>query len=398
MTTRRASDEALEDVKAHRLPGGVDRGQRRPLDRRQLRAGGDARSATGRRSRRSDRDRGAPRSRSPTAASRRASPRRATRRTGTATGARWRRSSRRRRRSGCADRARHWTEHALDQVVETGEIEFVHDLSTVVPARGHARVARLPARRSGSGSPTPSTASPRTRPARRSTTRRRRRTSRCCARIEEELHDRIVSPRDDALTAIAHHEVDGERLPEDIAQSIAFLTTVGGIDTTTALAGGALLHLSAVPRRPAAADRRARRCSRSPPRSSSASIRRRAPTSASSPPTPSSVASQMKPGDEVLLSEVAAGRDESEFPDADTFVDRPQPEPARVVRRRHPPLPGLAPRAHHVLGDDLGGARAHARLPHRPRRRSIDYPDWAMVGGWQRMPGDVHADHTLRSR
>ena len=28
----------------------------------------------------------------------------------------------------------------------------------------------------------------------------------------------------------------------------------------------------------------------------------------------------MKQGDEVLLSEVAAGRDESEFPDADTFV------------------------------------------------------------------------------
>ena len=67
------------------------------------------------------------------------------------------------------------------------------------------------------------------------------------ARIEEELHDRIVSPRDDALTAIAHHEVDGERLSEDAAQSIAFLTTVGGIDTTTALAGGALLHLSAFP-------------------------------------------------------------------------------------------------------------------------------------------------------
>ena len=71
------------------------------------------------------------------------------------------------------------------------------------------------------------------------------------ARINEELRDRIASPRDDALTAIAHHEVDGERLPEDIAQSIAFLTTVGGIDTTTALAGGALLHLSQFP-----ADRR----------------------------------------------------------------------------------------------------------------------------------------------
>ena len=110
------------------------------------------------------------------------------------------------------------------------------------------------------------------------------------ARIEEELHDRIASPRDDALTAIAHHEVDGERLPEDIAQSITFLTTVGGIDTTTSLAGGALLAPLGVPGRPATTDRRARRCCPWQPRSSCASIRRRVPTSASSRPTPSSVA------------------------------------------------------------------------------------------------------------
>ena len=69
------------------------------------------------------------------------------------------------------------------------------------------------------------------------------------ARIAEELRDRIASPRDDALTAIAHHEVDGVRLPEEIAQSITFLTTVGGIDTTTSLTGAALLHLVAAPGR-----------------------------------------------------------------------------------------------------------------------------------------------------
>ena len=67
------------------------------------------------------------------------------------------------------------------------------------------------------------------------------------SRIAEELRDRIASPRDDALTAIAHHEIDGVRLPEDIAQSITFLTTVGGIDTTTSLTGAALLHLAQHP-------------------------------------------------------------------------------------------------------------------------------------------------------
>ena len=131
-------------------------------------------------------------------------------------------------------------------MVETGEIEFVHDLTTVVPASvtlewlGYPQdewqwfsdtfhgISAYPA-----GSPEHHEASKAYKPV--------------LARIEEELHDRIASPRDDALTAIAHHEVDGERLPEDIAQSIAFLTTVGGIDTTTALAGGALLHLSQFP-------------------------------------------------------------------------------------------------------------------------------------------------------
>ena len=121
-------------MRAHRVPGRVDRGQRRPLDRRQLRAGGGGVPRLGDLLVGAAATPAAPRSRSPTAASRRASPRRATRRTGTATGARSRRSSRRRPPSGCADRARHWTQHYLDQVVESGEIEFVHDLTCPVPA------------------------------------------------------------------------------------------------------------------------------------------------------------------------------------------------------------------------------------------------------------------------
>ena len=44
------------------------------------------------------------------------------------------RSSRRRRRSGCAAGRGTGPQHALDQVVERGEIEFVHDLTCPVPA------------------------------------------------------------------------------------------------------------------------------------------------------------------------------------------------------------------------------------------------------------------------
>ena len=49
------------------------------------------------------------------------------------------------------------------------------------------------------------------------------------------------------MSAITHHEIDGERIPREIAESIVFMTVGGGVDTTTALIGAALLHLSQVP-------------------------------------------------------------------------------------------------------------------------------------------------------
>ena len=41
--------------------------------------------------------------------------------------------------------------------------------------------------------------------------------------------------------------MNGERITEEVAQSIAFLTVTGGIDTTTSFTGGALLHLTEHP-------------------------------------------------------------------------------------------------------------------------------------------------------
>ena len=280
-------------------------------------------------------------------------------------------------------RAKHWAAYALDQVVETGEIEFVHDLTTVVPARvtlewlGYPEeewqwfadtfhgISAYPA-----GSPEHHEASQAYGPV--------------LARIKEELHDRIVSPRDDALTAIAHHEVDGERLSEDAAQSIAFLTTVGGIDTTTALAGGALLHLSQVPGRSAAVDRRplvAPARHRGVPALLSAARAHKRVVAVDT----EFGGVTMKQGDEVLLSEVAAGRDESEFPDADTFVvDR---NPNRHV--------SFGVGIHRCPGSHLARITFSEmitavldRMPdfHIDPDGVVDYPDWAMVGGWQRMP------------
>ena len=93
----------------------------------------------------------------------------------------------------------------------------------------------------------------------------------------------------------------------------------------------------------------------------------------------------MREGDEVLLSEVAAGRDAAEFPDADTFViDR---NPNRHV--------SFGVGIHRCPGSHLAritfSEMISAVLQRMPDYeiapdQVVDYPDWAMVGGWQRMP------------
>ena len=280
-------------------------------------------------------------------------------------------------------RARFWTKHYLDQVVARGECDFVHDLTCPVPAAvtlewlGYPRedwqmfsdafhgVSAYPA-----GSPEHRKASEAYGPV--------------LSRIAEELRDRIASPRDDALTAIAHHEVDGERLPEDIAQSITFLTTVGGIDTTTSLTGAALLHLAQHP-----ADRR--RLIDEPdllPMATEEFLRFYPPARAHKRIVAADTefgGVQMKQGEAVLLSEVAAGRDDAEFPDADQFViDR---NPNRHV--------SFGVGIHRCPGSHLArivfSETITAVLERMPDYeialdRVEEYPDWAMVGGWSRIP------------
>ena len=205
------------------------------------------------------------------------------------------------------------------------------------------------------------------------------------------MRDRIASPRDDALTAIAHHEIDGVRLSEETALSIAFLTTAGGVDTTTSLTGAALLHLSQHP-----ADRE--RLLNEPdllPLATEEFLRYYPPARAHARIVAVDTVFEgveMKQGDRVLLSEAAAGRDESAFENADEFViDR---NPNRHV--------SFGVGIHRCPGSHLAriefSEMITAVLERMPDYEIAldgveEYPDWAMVGGWRRMPATFTPNH-----
>jgi cytochrome P450 len=203
-------------------------------------------------------------------------------------------------------------------------------------------------------------------------------------RIRDEIALREQSPRDDAMSAITHHEIDGERIPRETAESIVFMTVAGGVDTTTALIGAALLHLSQVP-----ADKQ--RLLDDPDLLALATeefLRYYPPARTHARTVTEDFEFEgcpMRKGDRVLLSEVSSGRDQSAFLDADTFLLDRNPN-------RHLSF-GVG--LHRCVGSHLARiefaevlAQVLQRLPdfEIDVDAVVEYPNWAMVGGWARLP------------
>ena len=119
-----------------------------------------------------------------------------------------------------------------------------------------------------------------------------------------------------------YQEIDGERIPRDVAEALIFMVIGGGVDTTTALTSAALLHLHQFP------DDRARLL-HEPDLLDSATeeFLRVYPPARTHARTATEdfefVGCPIRKGDRVLLSEVSAGHDGRAFPDADQFqIDR----------------------------------------------------------------------------
>lgn len=280
-------------------------------------------------------------------------------------------------------RAEYWTARCIDQFIEAGACEFTHDLS--VPLPGAVTLEWL-------GFPQDdwrmiTDAFHDVAAYSRGTSEHRAAQAEFAnvmVRIREEVERRERSPRDDAMSAITHHEIDGERLPRETAESIVFMTVGGGVDTTTALIGAALLHLSQAP-----ADKRRLLDEPGLLVTATEEFLRVYPPARTHARTVTEdfefEGCPMRKGDRVLLSEVSAGRDERAFPSADRFVIDRNPN-------RHLSF-GVG--IHRCVGSHLARiefaeviTQVLARLPdfEIDVDSVVEYPNWASIGGWAELP------------
>jgi cytochrome P450 len=280
-------------------------------------------------------------------------------------------------------RARHWTTHFIDAFVETGACEFTHQLSVPVPGAVTLEWLGFPQSDWAmiAGAFHDVAAFSRGTPEHRNA---QMAFGMVMTRIREEIAARELEPRDDAMTAIAYHEIDGARIPREVAESIVFMTVGGGVDTTTALIGAALLHLTQFPD-----DRR--RLLEEPDLLVTATeeFLRFYPPARTHARTVSEdvefAGCAMRKGDRVLLSEISSGRDEAAFPAAERFVIDRNPN-------RHLSF-GVG--IHRCVGSHLARIEfaevltaVLTRLPdfEIDEDAVVEYPNWASIGGWAKLP------------
>jgi cytochrome P450 len=203
-------------------------------------------------------------------------------------------------------------------------------------------------------------------------------------RVHEEVEDRRRSPREDGLSFIVTHQIEGGPIDDRDAEGLAFMAIAGGVDTTTALTASALVHLSRFPQhrqvlidRPELIDSATEEFLRLYPP---------ARTHARTVVTDVEMgAARLRSGDRVLLSEAAACRDPQAFDGPDEFVvDR--------FPNRHIAF-GVG--MHRCPGSHLARAEFKETLRQLLVRMPdlvvdldgvVEYPNWAVIGGWAKIP------------
>jgi len=280
-------------------------------------------------------------------------------------------------------RARHWASHCLDAAMESGRCELVTEFAFPVPAAVALEWLGFPSSDWEMMSHAfhdplahPRGSSEQARAGKAFLT--------VMGRVRDEIAARTVRPRDDGMTSILHSDVEGQPVSTELAEALVFMTIGGGVDTTSALASAALLHLHRQP------DDRARLLEdRTLLESATEEFLRLYPPARTHARTVTGDIEfggcPMRAGDRVLLSETSAGRDPLAFDDPDRFViDRfPNRHLAFGAGIHRCPGSHLARIVFTEMLDEL--------LDRIPDYRIVDeevveYPNWASIGGWAKLP------------
>ncbi len=280
-------------------------------------------------------------------------------------------------------RIEHWVTHYIDQFIESGHCEMAHDIACPVPAAVILEHLGFPEHEWPriSGAFHGIGAFPRGSPEFAGAVADM---GWVVSRVSQEVALRRESPRDDALSFIARHDVDGRPVAHEEAEAVVTLVIGGGVDTTTALTSAALVHLARHPD-----DRERLRRDRSLLPGATEEFLRVYPPARSHARTVAKDCEfggqHLARGDRVLLSEVSACHDERAFPSADGFViDR--------FPNRHLAF-GLG--IHRCPGSHLARAQFFEimsqvldRLPDYSvdAEGIVEYPNWASIGGWAAIP------------
>lgn len=271
----------------------------------------------------------------------------------------------------------------IDDVIESGRIDFVDDLANPVPAKMTMLLLGLPLE-DWRGYADPMHKLIFTRPGTPEFDEAVRGQEWMFEAMGRAVADRRANPTGDVLSEIVETEVDGYRPTEEEIVKLLFTVISGGVDTTTALLSNAVEYL----------DRHRdvrQRLIDDPellPAATEEFLRHFTPVQNVARTIAKDVeieGTQLCPGDRVLMSFASANFDDDEFPDADAFVlDR---SPNRHV--------AFGMGKHRCIGAALARNEFQAmleevlnRMPDYEIDRSgiEQYPSKGIVNGWIHLP------------
>ena len=137
---------------------------------------------------------------------------------------------------------REYTAWCIDQCIESGHADLVRDIASPVPSLVNMDVMGVPLER-GFEFAELSHAIVYTNPDTPEYAQVYQDYADAVASLESLVHQRRIDPRDDVITALAHLEIDGERIQDHEVMEVLDLVISAGIDTTASALACSLKYL-----------------------------------------------------------------------------------------------------------------------------------------------------------